>query len=152
MRIQKNELPPTVKNAIPLHVELIDALIPIVFGTTAALNKIGAENDLSLTQLRVLGILRDRQPRMAELADYLGLKKSTMSGLVDRAEKKGLLARTPSLEDSRAIEVFLTEAGQALVDRLHLQLQESLAPMTSRLNPSEQRQLRDLLDRMHGAD
>ena len=141
-----------MKNAIPLHVELIDALIPIVFGTTAALNKIGAENDLSLTQLRVMGILRDRQPRMAELADYLGLKKSTMSGLIDRAEKKGLLARTPSLEDSRAIEVFLTQEGQALVERLHLQLQESLAPMTCRLNPSEQRQLRDLLDRMHGHD
>jgi DNA-binding MarR family transcriptional regulator len=137
-----------MKNAVPLHVELIDALIPIVFGTTATLNKIGADNDLSLTQLRVMGI----QPRMAELADYLGLKKSTMSGLIDRAEKKRLLARTPSLEDSRAIEVFLTEEGQALVERLHLQLQESLAPMTSRLNPSEQRQLRELLDRMHGTD
>jgi DNA-binding MarR family transcriptional regulator len=26
---------------------------------------------------------------MAELADYLGLEKSTMSGLVDRAERRG---------------------------------------------------------------
>lgn len=150
MRIPTPDQTP-VKHALPLHVELIDALVPIVFGTTAALNKIGADNDLSLTQLRVLGILRDRRPRMAELADYLGLKKSTMSGLIDRAEKKGLLARSPSLEDSRAIDVFLTEAGQALVDRLHRQLQEALAPMTSRLNPSEQRQLRDLLERMHGS-
>lgn len=136
----------------PLNEQLLDALIPIVFGTTAALNKIGAENDLSLTQLRVLGILRERQPRMAELADYLGLKKSTMSGLIDRAEKKGLVARTPSLEDSRAIEVFLTAEGRALVARLHLQLQQSLAPMTGRLDAAGQRQLRDLLDRMHGRD
>ena len=122
----------------------------MVFSTTAALNKIGAENDLSLTQLRVLGILRDRRPRMAELADHLGLKKSTMTGLIDRAEKRGFLARAPSVQDSRAVDVFLTDEGQQLVARLHLQLQQALAPMTERLSAADQRQLRDLLDRMHG--
>jgi len=37
------------------------------------LNRIGTEHDLSLTQLRVLGILRDRRVKMSELAGYLGL-------------------------------------------------------------------------------
>src|SRR5690554_6754337 len=70
---------------------LADALVPTAFVTMAILNRIGAENDLSLSLIRVLGILRDRRPRMTELASYLGLEKQTMSGLIARAEKRGLV-------------------------------------------------------------
>lgn len=114
----------------------------------ATLNKIGAENDLSLTQLRVCGILRDRRPRMAVLADYLGLEKSTMTGLIDRAEKRGFLARAPSAEDGRATEVFLTSEGMRLVERLYLEVKQELAPLMDRLDPAEQRNLHALLRRM----
>ncbi len=44
---------------------LADALGQVAFVTMAVLSKMGADNDLSLTQLRVLGILRDRRQRMA---------------------------------------------------------------------------------------
>lgn len=127
---------------------LIDALVPAAFVTMAALNKIGADNDLSLTLIRVLGILWDRRPRMAELADHLGLKKSTMTGLIDRAEQRGLVARAPNAEDDRAIDVFLTRKGAALVERLRAQGLQALAPLTERLNASDQKLLTDLLWRM----
>ena len=80
---------------------LVDALVQAAFTVMAVLNKVGADNDLSLTQLRVLAILRDRRPRITVLADYLGLEKSTMTGLVDRAEKRGLLERAPNPEFRR---------------------------------------------------
>lgn len=127
---------------------VIDALVQASFVTMAVLNTIGAENDLSLTQLRVLGILRDRRPRMAELAEHLGLKKSTMTGLVDRAEERGLLARAPSAEDERATEVFLTRAGAALVERLHAQVEAALQPLCDRLPAGDQKKLQELLRRM----
>ena len=88
---------------------MIDALVQASFVTMAVLTRIGAEHDLSLTQLRVLAILRDRRPRMSVLADHLGLEKSTMSGLVDRAASRGLLARHTAAEDGRAIHVSLTD-------------------------------------------
>lgn len=127
---------------------LLNALVPTAFITMAAMNKIGADKDLSLTLMRVLGILRDRRPRMAELAEHLGLKKSTMSGLIDRAEQRGLVARAPNAVDERAIDVFMTEAGAALVEELHGQVQQALAPLTDRLNAADQRLLTDLLERM----
>jgi DNA-binding MarR family transcriptional regulator len=127
---------------------LLDALVPTAFVTMAVLNKIGAENDLSLTLIRVLGILWDRRPRMAELADYLGLEKQTMSGLIARAEKRGLVARAPNPEDARATDVFLTSEGARLFKRLRLQTQEALAPLTEQLSASDQRRLQDLLQRM----
>jgi len=127
---------------------LVDALAHAAFVTMAVLNKVGAEHDLSLTQLRVLGILRDRRPRMAALADYLGLEKSTMSGLVDRAEKRGLLARAPSPGDGRAVDVFLTAEGARFAERVHARVQDALSPLTTRLGPADQRRLQDLLERM----
>ena len=61
------------------------------FALMAVLTEVAAEHDLSLTQLRVLGILRDREPTMADLATFTGLERSTISGLIDRAAQRGLV-------------------------------------------------------------
>lgn len=127
---------------------LADTLVTTAFVTMAVINRIGAENDLSLSLIRVLGILWDRRPRMTELADYLGLEKQTMSGLVARAEKRGLVARAPNEEDGRATDVFLTGDGVKLVKRLHAQGRQALAPLTGRLGASDRRLLQELLQRM----
>lgn len=130
---------------------LIDALVQFSYRAMGVLSRIAAENDLSLTQLRVLGILRDRQLRITAIADYLGLEKSTLSGLVDRAEKRGLVERTPSVSDRRAVEVRLTARGQELGAQLTAQLRRELAPYTSTLGGAEQGQVRTLVERMLGA-
>lgn len=127
---------------------LADALVPTAFVTMAILNRIGAENDLSLSLIRVLGILRDRRPRMTELANYLGLEKHSMSGLIARAEKRGLVARAPNAEDGRATDVFLTSEGIQLVERLDSQAQQALAPLTDQLSAADQKLLLKLLQRM----
>lgn len=130
---------------------LADALVTAAFVTMAVINKIGAENDLSLSLIRVLGILWDRRPRMTELADYLGLEKQTMSGLIARAEKRGLVARAPNEEDGRATDVFLTSDGAKLVKRVRVQGQQALAPIIEQLSASDQQLLQKLLQRMFEA-
>jgi DNA-binding MarR family transcriptional regulator len=131
---------------------LLDALAQAAFTTMAILNRLAADNDLSLTQLRVAGILRDRRLRMVELARYLGLEKSTVTGLVDRAEKRGLMARAANADDGRASDVFLTKDGLKLAARMEAQLQEAMLPLTARLNASEQRLLQSLLERLLASD
>jgi DNA-binding MarR family transcriptional regulator len=74
-----------------------------------------AEQGLSVIQARLLGVLRDRTPTMNELARLLGLDKSSVTGLVNRAERRGLVQRVPSSTDRRAILVVLTDAGRSLV-------------------------------------
>ncbi|SMP74222.1 MarR family winged helix-turn-helix transcriptional regulator [Desulfonatronum lacustre] len=138
----------SLKQAPPSSEELADALMTSAFVTMAVVNKIGAENDLSLSLIRVLGILWDRRPRMAELADYLGLEKQTMSGLIARAEKRGLVARAPNEEDGRATDVFLTSDGVELVKRVRAQGQQALAPIIEGLGASDQQLLQELLLRM----
>jgi DNA-binding MarR family transcriptional regulator len=127
---------------------LTDALAESAFMTMAVLSKAAADNDLSLTQLRVLGILRDRRLRISTLAGFLGLEKSTLSGLVDRAEKRGLLARVPAPDDGRAVEIVMTPAGADLAERCHAGVRAALGPLTSALTPAEQRRLQALLEKM----
>jgi DNA-binding MarR family transcriptional regulator len=131
--------------------DLTDALVQASFAVMAVLNRVGAEHDLSLTQLRVLAILRDRRGRMSDLADYLGLDKSTISGLVDRAEKRGLVQRGPNPDDGRAVDVFLTPAGARLAEQGAVQIARALSGLTGQLSPAESRRLTALLERMLAA-
>jgi DNA-binding MarR family transcriptional regulator len=131
--------------------ELIDAMVRTSFVITAVLSKIAAEHELSLTQLRVLAILRDRQGAMSDLATYLGLDKSTISGLVDRAEKRGLLRRTPNPSDGRGVDVALTEEGIELAELGAAEVAQALVPLTSTLTLPEARRLTTLLERLLGS-
>lgn len=124
---------------------LVDSLMRTTFRVAGILTRIGARHDLSLTQLRVLGLLRDRRPRMTELADFLGLDKSTLSGLIDRAERRGLVVRDKNPEDRRVVDVVITPAGRKLVEQVYDEVQRELEPMTSRLSPEHRDQLVQLL-------
>ncbi|MES2169673.1 MAG: MarR family transcriptional regulator [Actinomycetota bacterium] len=96
----------------------VDALVQLSFTVQLVLTRIATEHDLSVTQLRMLGILRDRTPTMAQIADYLELDRSSVSGLVDRAERRGLVARRPSEKDARVTLVEATPGGFAVGERI----------------------------------
>src|SRR5690606_17870721 len=127
---------------------LHDALPISSFVVMAVISRIGAAHDLSLSMVRMLGILRDRRPRMTDLADYLGLEKQTMSGLVARAEKRGLAARVPNEDDARATDVVLTDEGARLLRQLRAEGRAALGPLVENLDASEQQLARDLLQRL----
>ena len=127
---------------------LVDTLVTASFVVMAVISRIGAAHDLSLSMVRMLGILRDRRPRMTDLADYLGLEKQTMSGLVARAEKRGLVARVPNEDDARATDVVLTDEGARLLRQLRAEGRAALVPLVENLDASEQQLARDLLQRL----
>jgi MarR family transcriptional regulator, lower aerobic nicotinate degradation pathway regulator len=95
--------------------------------------------------LRVLGILRDRKPTMAELADYLGLERSTVSGLIDRAVQRGLVEKNTDPADGRSVRVSLTAQARRLASVIVAEIGELMLPLTGRLNAGEQKRLTDLL-------
>ena len=71
--------------------------------------------DVTPVQYGVLYCLwKGDQTTPKEIAAELKLENSTISGILDRMEKKDLLKRQVSIEDRRYIEVVLTEKGAAL--------------------------------------
>lgn len=103
-----------MKTACPPDLNPVDALVQLSFLVQALLARLAAPRELSLVQVRLLGVLRDRTPGMLELATVLGLDKSSVTGLVDRAERRGLVKRSFGEDDRRAVFVSLTPAGRSL--------------------------------------
>jgi len=117
---------------------LTDALVELSFLVGATLARLASEYGVSLTQVRLLGILRDREPGIVELADVLNLDKSSVSGLVDRAQRRGLVERaSANSADGRAIRVLLTQRGRSMASRFAEQVSQELAQLVKDLSPAQ---------------
>ena len=73
---------------------------------------------ISTTQSAVLMYLKNKDgAAMGALADAVGLKITSMSGLVDRMEAKGLLRRVRSETDRRSFLITLTSEGKQIIKK-----------------------------------
>ncbi|MFJ4784168.1 MarR family winged helix-turn-helix transcriptional regulator [Streptomyces sp. NPDC088794] len=122
----------------------VDALVQLSFLVQGVLTRVAAAHELSVVQVRLLGILRDRRPGMLELARHLGLDKSSMTGLVSRAEKRGLVSRVPSPHDGRGVLVSLTPAGRELTEEGGAEIERAIGELAEALTEGERAQLRAL--------
>jgi DNA-binding MarR family transcriptional regulator len=126
--------------------DLVDALAQLSFVVQNALAEIAGEYEASLVLTRLLGVLRDREPLMSELGRHLGLDKSSISGLVDRAQRRGLVTRTADPADRRAFRVSITDEGQ----RVAAEVAERFAGRIDALVQGLSEVDRELLTRLAG--
>lgn len=68
------------------------------------------------------------------------------SALIDRAERRGLVARDRNPHDARAVDVYLTLAGQELIQRLFVEGRRALVSAIGWLPPEQREQLIEPLD------
>jgi len=134
--------------AAPQELRPADGLAQLSFLIQAILERRAREHDLSVIQIRLLGVLRDRRPTMNELARLLGLDKSSVTGLVDRAERRGLVVRVPSTADRRAVLVSLTGHGRSLAFAGAARFDADITLLLQRLPPSDQEALSRLISRL----
>ncbi len=127
---------------------ILDGLVQLSFAIQRVLERVADEHELSLVQLRLLGILRDREPGMQEIATFLELDKSSVTGLVDRAERRGLVRRASSPEDGRAVRVALTEQGRELTKKGVKQLQRELSALVEGLTEADRKRLSGLASQL----
>ena len=119
----------------------LDALVQLSFAVQDLVARVAARHDVSVTQVRLFGTLRGREPTMGELRDHLALEKSSVSGLIDRAERRGLVVRTAGHPDGRTVHVRLTAQGAALAARFAAEVYAELATVLTPLPDHDQRQL-----------
>jgi len=137
----------------------VDGLAQLSFLVLGTLERRAAEHEVSLIQTRLLGVLRDRRPTMLELAKLLGLDKSSVSGLVDRAERRGLVARIPSAADRRSVLVSLTDQGRQLAASVGAQFEADVTALLAGLPAADRARLSGLVSDLlvahaaaHGVD
>jgi MarR family transcriptional regulator, lower aerobic nicotinate degradation pathway regulator len=127
---------------------IVDALAQLSFLVQGMLAQHAATRDLSMIQTRLLGVLRDRQPTMQELARLLDLDKSSVTGLIDRAEKRGLVHRTPSTDDRRSIRVNLTPSGRRVITDVGGAFEADITSVTAFLSKADRSRLSMLATRV----
>jgi DNA-binding MarR family transcriptional regulator len=131
---------------------LVDALAQLSFLVQSALAEIAGHHDLSVVQTRMLGILRDREPTMNQLGRHLGLDKSSITGLVDRAQRRGLVTRTASTVDRRSFQVSITDTGRQLVEQVAAQFAEQIERSVAPLPETDRRLLSRMATRIVTAE
>lgn len=104
---------------------------------------------VSATQLNCIHALNgnDSIP-ITRIAEYMMVRSSTVTGVIDRLEQKGLVQRDRSNTDRRVINIRLTEAGKRLAEKVPSSIHLSIVEGLNALSPDEVHRIADALNRL----
>jgi MarR family transcriptional regulator, organic hydroperoxide resistance regulator len=122
-------------------------IFDLIRADRARLYAVWEEHGLTPAQGHVMLHLEPGQPvPMRELADSLWCDASNVTGLIDKLEVRGLVARQPHPNDRRVKQLVFTERGEAMRAAILGRLAEP-PPMIRALSLRDRRALRDILRR-----
>ena len=100
-------------------------------------------------QLVILRLLGDRQGvAVSELASEAPLSQATVTGILDRLERRGLVVRRRGEQDKRKVLVRLTDAGRDALAGAPPLLQEHFTARLAELKDWERTQILSSLQRV----
>jgi DNA-binding MarR family transcriptional regulator len=130
------------------QINVVTALVRSAFLVNAVYAESGREHGLTPQQGQLLCVLMAQPYGMGELGTVLGLAKSSLTGLVDRSERNGLVRREPDPHDKRAMRVALTPRGSRLAVEFYDETCRRVEKLPERLSAAERDTLADLLSRI----
>jgi len=134
------------------HVEgpigVVPALVRSAFLVNSVYVNSAREYGLTQQQGQLLCVLMAQPYGMGELGAVLGLAKSSLTGLVDRSERNGLVQRQDDPQDSRAVRVALTRRGTKLAEEFYAETCRRVEVLATGLAPGERDTLAALLGRV----
>jgi len=117
-----------------------------------AFETILGKHDLSQGRFLTL-IVMNREPYQAInpsiLAEKVGVKPATMTGLLDGLERKGLIKRLAHSEDRRKVSIRLTNTGRQILDEMLPDYYSRIAKLMVDLSENERRNLVSLLGKVN---
>ncbi|RZP73050.1 homoprotocatechuate degradation operon regulator HpaR [Vibrio vulnificus] len=108
-----------------------------------------ADNDLTEQQWHILRVIDTKGS-----IDFSTLSKETcilspsLTGIVSRLEKQGLVTKQKSAHDGRQFYIHMTDKATALVEQLRPQIEEQYVALKEALGESKYEQLSDLLNEL----
>lgn len=130
------------------QIGLVTALVRTSFLVNAVYAESGREHGLTPQQGQLLCVLMAQPYSMGELSTMLGLAKSSLTGLVDRTERNGLVRRELDPQDTRGVRVALTARGSRLVEEFYAETCRRIDKLPVGLNAAERNMLAGLLGRV----
>jgi MarR family transcriptional regulator, organic hydroperoxide resistance regulator len=96
------------------------------------------DTGMSAPQGMVVGLLsRKKKMKITELSNELCLSNSTVSGIIDRLEKQGMVERERSEKDKRVVYVSISPDFKVGHEVFHKKLEKNIENILSQGNPEE---------------
>ncbi|QBI54357.1 MarR family winged helix-turn-helix transcriptional regulator [Streptomonospora litoralis] len=125
-----------------------EALVRLSSTVDRVFGDVSREYGLTPQQARLLCILSTGPMGMGDLGRTLNLEKSSLTGLIDRVERRGLAARERDQRDRRACRIGLTEEGKRLGWAVHHEVCGQLERMTAVLDSAQRSALEAAVHRL----
>jgi DNA-binding MarR family transcriptional regulator len=130
------------------QIGVVAALVRSSFLVNAVYAESGLEYGVTPQQGQLLCVLMARPCGMSELGAMLGLAKSSLTGLVDRTERNGMVRRESDPQDARAVRVALTAQGSRLAAEFYAETCRRIEKLPAGLSAAERDALASLLGRV----
>lgn len=128
----------------------LSALVQLLASVEAIEFRRWGDLGLTISQLRVLHLLRDHPVSCGHVAEHLGITASTATALIERMVRRGLVERSPHRGDRRVTDVVLAEPGRRLLEEkeTHRGKHGVITASIGELSPDDRQRLAELLDRL----
>ena len=108
------------------------------------------DHNLTVSQLFLLLALYEKDGSTPqELSSRLALNSSTLTGILDRLEKKGLIKRENNVHDRRSIVIKLTDRAKSIKDLLWDIYEKVNGELRSALSQEEIDQLYNIMNKLY---
>ena len=132
-------LPPELKADVDATLE---AIIYLYTEGRRVTKEFARRANLTGPQLTVIKMLEQiGDLSLSELSERIRAQNSTVTGIIDRMEREGLVVRERSTEDRRVVHIRLTTKGADLARDIPVEPMEILRQALSGLSTSEARDL-----------
>lgn len=130
-------------------VELADAFLALHHLVRKHVDAAMTAAGLSLSQAKLLALVARLAPcRPSDIATEMGYAPRTVTTALDGMEESGWIERSAHPTDRRAQLVVVTATGQAKLDEVQGPKRQAVEHLFGVLDAAEQRQLRELMDRV----
>ncbi|HEX7036307.1 MAG TPA: MarR family transcriptional regulator [Pseudomonadales bacterium] len=129
--------------------DVLIAIRRIIRATDIHSRKLTKMVGLTAPQLLVLRAIRDLGAvAISRLSTEVSLSQATVTTILDRLERRGLVARRRSEHDKRVVHALLTPAGEEVLANAPTPLQDSFSVRFEQLPDWEQSQILSALQRV----
>ena len=120
--------------------EIMSSVRKIVRAVNLESKRVEKTFGISIPQLLTLKFLNEEvgyKSSMKAIKEMLSLNASTVTGIVDRLEQKGLVARLPDPKDKRSTPIVLTSKGSGLLINTKESLHEKISKSLDKISEEE---------------
>lgn len=139
-------LSPEIKNDVD---QVLEAVIYLYTESRRITKELARRADLTGPQLTVVKLLEQiGDMSLSALSDRIRAQNSTVTGIIDRMEREGLVIRERSKEDRRVVFIRLTTKGRKLAEEVPVEPMEIFRSALGSLTASEVKDLLRILGKV----